>query len=99
MKVWSLNLVLCSYFSSVMLTTKASDREGEQPFVHKGRQLMSVSESRSDQPWDLDQNMIIRFQKILLGYADPASRGQKFNGTDVPPMCPTYFNKTESMRY
>ncbi|XP_060557491.1 cyclic AMP-dependent transcription factor ATF-6 alpha-like [Ruditapes philippinarum] len=90
----SLNLGSWSNFMlmerKVDLTSKLSPQ-----VVHKGRQLMSVPEE-GDRSWSLNSDTVNKLNDLILEYR--GTSGDKFNLTDVPPMCPTYFNRTESMR-
>lgn len=60
---------------------------------------MSVSGDEGQQDWSVDPDTVSKVHDILMQYGDPVARDQKLNVTDSPPICPTYFNRTESLRY
>ena len=91
------NYVFILFFSNFLLTERKVDLSNKfsPQLVHKGRQLMSVSEEdERSMSWNSDT--VNKLHDMILEYR--GSSGGKFNLTDVPPMCPTYFNRTESMR-
>ncbi|KAL4218737.1 positive regulation of atf6-mediated unfolded protein response [Mactra antiquata] len=89
----SLNL---GSWSNIMLTDRNINMKEKltQPLVHKGRQLMSLEEE--PRTWSVDTDTVSKLHDLIMEYGGTTK--EKFNVTDVPPMCPTYFNKTESMR-
>lgn len=71
------------------------------PPIHKGRQLMSVPEVVNHEAgWSMDRDTVSKLHNLILEYSRNPNiyNPSVYNVTDVPPMCPTYFNKTESMR-
>lgn len=87
----SLNL---GTWSNIMLTDRQTDLKVQLP-VHKGRQLMAVQEEQ-ESGWSADFDTVNKLHDLIMEYG--GSPQDRYNATDVPPMCPTYFNKTESMR-
>ena len=58
---------------------------------------MSVQEEPAEERWETT-NYIHKLHSLILEYGGAA--GMKDNITELPflNMCPTYFNKTESLR-
>ena len=85
--------------SGITLNSQVDLRERMQSsVVHRGRHLMSMSELdefSAARPGHADT--VDWLHRLILEYGSGGSG--KMNLTDVPPMCPMYFNKTESMRY
>ncbi|XP_053380201.1 cyclic AMP-dependent transcription factor ATF-6 alpha-like [Mercenaria mercenaria] len=90
----SLNL---GSWSNLMLMDRKVDLTDKfsPPLVHRGRQLMAVSEEQ-ERMRSLNLDTVNKLHDLIIEYG--GTTGDKFNTTDVPPMCPTYFNRTESMR-
>ena len=60
---------------------------------------MAVADNEAQQKWSVDSETVNKVHDILMQYGDPNVREPKLNLTDVPAICPTYFNRTESLRY
>ena len=89
----SLGILICSIFLRERYTLQD---QLSRPLSNTGRQLLSVQEDAED-GWD-HTNYIHKLHSLILEYGGGA--GVKGNRTELPflNMCPTYFNKTESMR-
>ena len=84
----------CSILSNQ--TSGIQEHQLPHPRVHTGRQLMSVQEE-PEYGWE-NTEIFQKLQNLILQYGGGADRWD--NGTDLLwNMCPTYFNKTESIRY
>ncbi|KAH3791575.1 cyclic AMP-dependent transcription factor ATF-6 alpha-like isoform X4 [Dreissena polymorpha] len=105
-------LVCCLFFtlnlgswSSIMLTSRPDVGTDSLTVsqVHRGRHLMAATpeSSGSDLGYpDTVTDTANRIHDFFMKYGSTGVHaGDKmFNASDVPPMCPTYYNKTESMR-
>jgi len=61
---------------------------------------MAVSEKIEDSlPYSVDKDTVNRLHDIIMEYGESGRGDRNFNQSDVPPMCPMYFNTTESLRY
>lgn len=91
----SLNL---APWSSIFLSERSGIKnQPSQPRGHTGRQLMSVKEE-PEYGWE-NPDFFHKLHSLMLEYG--GAEDKKDNMTDLPlfwNMCPTYFNKTESIR-
>ncbi|XP_052789434.1 cyclic AMP-dependent transcription factor ATF-6 alpha-like isoform X2 [Mya arenaria] len=87
-------------WSSIILPSQPNLNKGIVPgvSVHRGRQLMSVVE-KTESSHTVDVDTVNKLHDFIMEYGERGVRGERrLNESDVPPMCPMYFNKTESMR-